>query len=421
VAEFFVIDDLAPTAVLDAPELVTPGSPVPLSGVRSTDVPGKIANYTWTLPGGQEIETKDPTFNASSAGLSNGLHTFSLTVTDDSGNESNPVARVVEIGPDNRKPTAVLEGPDVVGIGDPIALSGARSTDVGGRVIRYRWTVAGQTIETADPAFNAEPGFNVPALPVGRHVISLAVRDDSGNDSNPIQHEVIVRDDQAPSAILDAPASVTAGAVIPLSGARSPDIGGRVVRYIWTVAGRAQVETADPTFNAPGLPAGRHSVSLVVVDDSGNQSNADTKFVDAIAPSAPPQFPTGKRLTTFGSTTLIAPIGRANSQIDLGDGTVLAGRIFAPVATSLTADFSTVLPRGSVSKSAKARRLALGKRSITLEAGGVARLEVKLPGRARKAIAGRRKVKIRMRVSTRELESGAKATTTRTLTFKVSR
>src|SRR5947208_6017297 len=85
-------------------------------------------------------------------------------------------------------------------------------------------------------------------------------------------------DNTAPTAVLDVPSSpVTPGAASPLSGTHSSDVGGTIVQYRWTVGSRAPVVTTSPTFNAPGLPTGQYSVSLVVVDDSGNQSSPDTK------------------------------------------------------------------------------------------------------------------------------------------------
>ena len=76
-----------------------------------------------------------------------------------------------------------------------------------------------------------------PATPlaVGRHHFQLVVQDDSGNRSEPTVVEVIVRDTQKPTAVLDAPREVDFGRSFQLSGRRSSDIaGGRIVKYIWT-------------------------------------------------------------------------------------------------------------------------------------------------------------------------------------------
>jgi large repetitive protein len=371
-----VLDNVAPTAVLDAPGSVADGDRIPLSGARSSDVGGRVVQYTWKIDGGAPVVTSDPTFSA--APQAHGTHTISLSVRDDAGNDSAPVAVTVFVG-DDIAPTAVLDAPATVRVGASIPLSGARSTDVRGRVIRYTWTIDG-----GSPVATTDPSFTAAALPLGRHTVALVVTDDAGNQSAADARAVVVIDDLAPTAVLDAPATATAGAAIPLSGARSFDAGGRVVRFRWTVDGRAPVETTGATFSAPGLAAGRHTVSLVVTDDSGNQSAADVRTVDVAAPPvtpAQPKPPSGTKLTTFGKLTLIAPKGKKTAQIDLRKGTLIAGRLFSPVKTTLIARFS-------------AGKLALGTAKVKLKAGGVGRLQVSLSKRVRKALKGKKRLKV---------------------------
>lgn len=70
-----------------------------------------------------------------------GSHIFQLEVVDDAGTRSQPVqVRVVVV--DNSAPTAVITAPKTVPFGQPITLSGAQSSDVGGGTIaRYIWTL----------------------------------------------------------------------------------------------------------------------------------------------------------------------------------------------------------------------------------------------------------------------------------------
>ncbi len=75
-------------------------------------------------------------------------------------------------------------------------------------------------------------------LPPGRHVFQLVVADDAGNISEPALAEVIIRDTQAPTAVLDVrPArQIEFGASFALLGERSSDIPpGRIVSYTWTL------------------------------------------------------------------------------------------------------------------------------------------------------------------------------------------
>ena len=69
-----------------------------------------------------------------------GRHTFQLQVTDDSGNISAP-ATVQVLVIDDKAPTAIIDGPDRVGVGTGFTLSGKRSTDIGGKLVKFTWTL----------------------------------------------------------------------------------------------------------------------------------------------------------------------------------------------------------------------------------------------------------------------------------------
>ena len=76
-----------------------------------------------------------------------------------------------------------------------------------------------------------------PATPMktGTYVFQLQVVDDAKNPSQPTSVKVVVVDDRAPNAVIDAPDSVPFGNGFTLSGKRSFDVGGQVVRFIWTL------------------------------------------------------------------------------------------------------------------------------------------------------------------------------------------
>ena len=68
-----------------------------------------------------------------------GKMTFQLVVIDDAGNESQPVTADVFVL-DTQAPTAILVAPSKVPAGQAFKLDGSRSTDIGGKIVRYRWT-----------------------------------------------------------------------------------------------------------------------------------------------------------------------------------------------------------------------------------------------------------------------------------------
>jgi hypothetical protein len=73
--------------------------------------------------------------------LSVGRHRFQLVVIDDAGNESAPAFCDVTVI-DNQRPTAIITPAQLsVAFNTNFTLSGANSTDIGGRIVRYRWTL----------------------------------------------------------------------------------------------------------------------------------------------------------------------------------------------------------------------------------------------------------------------------------------
>jgi hypothetical protein len=95
-------------------------------------------------------------------------------------------------------------------------------------------------IETEDAIL--EISMNPQALlRPGQHVFQLVVTDDAGNVSAPAEVEIIIRDTQAPTAVLDVLPSRTLefGASFQLSAERSSDVApGQIARYSWTLVSR---------------------------------------------------------------------------------------------------------------------------------------------------------------------------------------
>ena len=95
--------------------------------------------------------------------------------------------------------------------------------------------VVNKSIETKDPKIEVTVSSNA-LLPVGITRFQLVVVDDSGNASEPNFVDVVIRDTQRPTAILDAPKQVEVGQSFVLAGDRSSDIPpGKIAKYVWTL------------------------------------------------------------------------------------------------------------------------------------------------------------------------------------------
>jgi hypothetical protein len=93
----------------------------------------------------------------------------------------------------------------------------------------------GKPVETDEPTVEVTLDSSNP-LPVGQHVFELVVVDDSGNKSVPARASVVVRDNEAPTAVIRAPSQVGFAQSFKLDGSASIDRRpGKVVHYTWTL------------------------------------------------------------------------------------------------------------------------------------------------------------------------------------------
>lgn len=286
-------DTTNPTAILSAPPSIPFGQDLTVEGDSSFDVGGRIVRYEWTLGAFPTVETDTPsfTFAAATYPLLPGPHVVHLVVVDDSGNESLPDSRQVQVLGDTTNPTAVLTAPDAIVERHPLTVSGLGSFDPGGAIAAYRWQLgAFAVVQTTDPSFTFTYA-NYPLAP-GSHVVTLTVVDAAGNVSAPDQHAVLVRADTVPTAVLSAPTPIDVGDDLPVSGAGSSDAVGTIVRYVWQLDGTAEVETAAPafTFSSPpyALGVGLHVVRLRVVDDAGQVSTTVQQQVEVVGDTTNP-------------------------------------------------------------------------------------------------------------------------------------
>jgi len=95
--------------------------------------------------------------------------------------------------------------------------------------------IPNKPIETTEPKIEVTVTPKNP-LAIGVNRFQLIVIDDAGNASEPAVVEVIVRDTNRPTAVLDAPKQVEIGRSFSLAGDRSSDVApGKVAKYIWTL------------------------------------------------------------------------------------------------------------------------------------------------------------------------------------------
>jgi hypothetical protein len=290
-------DTFPPTAIIDAEAQVPVRGDLVFRADRSADIGGRIVRYEWirlsgsggAIPLNEVFQFSQPLLlvpQSTTNPLAIGDHRFQLRVTDDSGNVSAPAIRIVRVF-DNIPPTAVLDCPGPVTAGAAIVLRGQRSLDLDSAIVRYAWTRPGNApIVTETAQITLDEG-----LSPGTHTFQLEVFDAAGNKSVPARCQIASRDTTLPVAILEAPQTVPFGGSFELSARKSADVGGRIVKYIWTrISGLGGNPAVAHPIESPSselkvlqtkrsvMKPGVHRFQLVVIDNSGNRSvpaNAD--------------------------------------------------------------------------------------------------------------------------------------------------
>ena len=213
---------------------------VMLDGSASSDADGVIISYEWDLDNNGLVDITGVT---TTAPFSVGVHTVTLTVTDNDGSTSSDSV-VITVNP-NQAPTANAGLNQTVNDGETVTLDGSDSTDVDGSIVSYVWSEGGVEIASV-------VNFDV-ILSHGLHNILLEVTDDGGA----ISSDMVTVDVITPLP----PAPIT----LNLSGTK--DKGKHVVTMVWDGASTPNVDIyRDGTSLVPStLNDGEY------VDSTGNR------------------------------------------------------------------------------------------------------------------------------------------------------
>ena len=260
----------APTANAGADQTVedtdnSGSESVTLDGSGSTDSDGSIASYVWSESGSQIATGATPTVD-----LSVGIHTITLTVTDDDGaTATDEVVITVEAGVVNQPPVAdagadqTVEDSDNSG-SEAVTLDGSASSDPENGALRYIWTATGLTIpEGQTVTFD---------FPVGTTEVTLTVIDPEGADAtDTVSITVNAAANQPPisNAGLDqtvSDADNSGSEAVTLDGSGSSDVDGTITSYSWNEGGSEIATGVNPTVN---LSVGTHNITLIISDDDG--------------------------------------------------------------------------------------------------------------------------------------------------------
>lgn len=254
--ETITIDfEVAPLAVVRAPQKVRAGSSVQLDGSRSIGPDGHALVYSWRQSLGDSVafsvndspDAATPVFQAPARAQ---MLAFDLTVVDTETQLVATASTVLEV---QEAPVARVETAGVARSGGLHRLDGSRSTSAAGAPLLFRWhqTEGDSVVLSAnDSALAAAPTFTVPA----RNQIlafELTVVDMStGLDSTATVSILVL---PPPRAVIDPPAIVVRpGARFRLDGSKSNDpLGTPITAYRWSLL----PATTDATLDATNTPS----------------------------------------------------------------------------------------------------------------------------------------------------------------------
>ena len=279
----------APVSHAGNDQNVTEGATVTLNGSGSSDADGDPLSYQWQFvsrPAGStatlaSADTVAPTFVADVAG------TFVIElIVNDGQIDSEPTSVSVTAEQANVPPVADAGRDQNVIAGTTVSLDGSASSDADGDSLTYQWTFVAKPDGSAaalSDATKVTPTFIADLA--GTYVLELVVNDgetDSAGDRITITAE---RENTLPVADAGPDQNVTEGATVTLNGSASSDADGDPLSYQWQFVSRPDGSTAaldQPNSAKPQFGAdveGQYVVRLVVTDEAGGVSDADTVMI----------------------------------------------------------------------------------------------------------------------------------------------
>ena len=209
----------------------------------------------------------------------------------------------------NQPPEADAGGPYNGTANAMLMLDGSGSSDPDGSITSYDWDFGDGNTGTG-----ATPSHTYAA--VGTYDVTLTVTDDDGASDTATTTAEIVAGPQDPVADPGGPYKEIVNTALALdgSGSNDPD-GGDITQYDWdfgdgtTGTGVAPTHTYDET--------GTYTVTLIVVDDEGKQSEPATTTAEIVLPQDPVADPGGPYRVVEGRALTLD--GSGSNDPDGGD------------------------------------------------------------------------------------------------------
>lgn len=330
----------SPTANAGADATITlPTNTIVLAGAGS-DPDGSISSYQWEKVSGPAAGTLSnaatPTLTVS--GMTEGVYTFTLTVTDDKGfSDSDEVIVTVNAVQVNTPPVANAGIDKSISLPQTTTSLNGGGSDADGTIAAFQWIlVNGPSCVLSG---QATATLTVSGLQAGSYIFRLTVTDNGGATHSDevtltVQPAAV---NQAPVANAGSDISLTLPTNITTITGIGSDADGTIASYGWVkLTGPAATLSGESssTLSVSGLVAGVYTFELTVTDDLGS-TGSDVVTVSVSASNIAPVANAGPDIT-LNLPENSTPIAGAGTDADGTIQSYVWSQISGPSSATLT-------------------------------------------------------------------------------------
>jgi CubicO group peptidase (beta-lactamase class C family)/PKD repeat protein len=263
-----------------------------------------------------------------------GTDSYTYTVNDDDGAESNEATVTITVDAANTPPTASFTfSPNSPDTSDAVTFDASVSSDSDGNIRTYEWDFGDGTTATGQSTSHSYSTS-------GTYTVTLTVTDNEGATDtmskiiSVVEPNLPVEPNSPPTAAFTfAPPSPSTSDTVSFDGSFSSDLDGTIRTYEWDFGDgtTATGKTATKSYSSSGI----YTVTLTVMDDEG-ATDTTSKTISVAEPnSAPtasftflPSSPSTSDTVSFDGSGSSDPDGTIRTyEWDFGDGTTATGEM----------------------------------------------------------------------------------------------
>jgi PKD repeat protein len=314
-----------PVARAGADVVTAPLKSVAFDGTHSSDQDGQLTQYTWEFGDGQSATGERSAHSYQKPG------TFRATLRVEDNSDSPCNFATDELKVWVNAPPVAAAGEDTRGsVGQPLTLSGEKSTDSDGELVAYAWDFGDGARGTGKVV---EHAWQAPGL----YKVRLAVTDNAAVDNSTQSDDLTVFINNPPVARAGADGKGAIDEALPFDGSGSSDTDGNITQYTWDFGDGTSKEGQQ--LSHAYSKSGKYTAVLTVKDNSATNSDtrSDSLVVTVnqppVADAGPDQLVTASEVLFSGNNSHDTDGTLIRYDWNFGDGATGSGATPAHVYT----------------------------------------------------------------------------------------